>query len=395
MQNDLVSWLLTHYGQEQMRPGLDRISDALKDLLPTFKNTKIITIAGTNGKGETTLRLSELLKDRRHNVWTSPHIERITERFRDEKGEIDQGELQILIQDCHKKVLENRYELSFYEFLFFVFCSWAAKSNPEFLLLEVGLGGRLDAVNVFDADLVLLPSISRDHQEILGNRYDLILKEKLGTLRAKTTLIHFLHPKYLVERATDIATSVGAKSVSLENLTSISPSQFSERNFLLAAAAVCHLWNKQFHPHEWPIPAQNLEHRGEFFRGKNDIVFFGSHNVDGVRKLIQFLKCGTYNFPRPPYDAVIVAFSKRNPRDLQVMLQMFHRAGIGQVIVTIFDHPKAASLEVVEGLVREEGLTFVKDIEEYVQGTNKHQRLLVAGSYYFLGEFKQRFCSEH
>lgn len=395
MQNDLVAWLLTNYGQEQMRPGLDRISLALKDLLPSFKNTKIITIAGTNGKGETTLRLSALLKDKKLNVWTSPHIERITERFRDEKGEISEGELRSIIEECHKKVQDFGYELSFYEFLFFVFCSWATKNNPEYLLLEVGLGGRLDAVNVLDADLVLLPSISRDHQEILGNRYDLILKEKLGTLRPKTTLIHFLHAKYLKERADIFAHSVGAKCVSLDDVTMLEPSQFSERNYLLAAAAVCHLEKRDFHPKEWPIPRENLEHRGEFFRGKNDIVFFGSHNVDGVRKLIQFLKCGTYNFPRPPYDAVIVAFSKRDPRDLQIMLRMFHRAGVGQVIVTTFDHPKAAGSEVVESLVREEGLKFVKDIESYVQGTNKRQRLLVAGSYYFLGQFKQRFCSEH
>lgn len=395
MQNDLVAWLLTNYGQEQMRPGLDRISHALKELLPTFNKTKIITIAGTNGKGETTLRLSELLKNRKHFVWTSPHIERITERFRNENGEIPYKELETLIKDCHEKVLQNRFELSFYEFLFFVFCTWASKSNPEILLLEVGLGGRLDAVNVFDADLVLLPSISRDHQEILGNRYDLILKEKLGTLRSKTTLIHFLHSQYLREKAADLAQAVGAKCYALEDVTSISESQFSERNYLLSAAAVCHLQNREFRPVEWPIPSQNLEHRGEFFRGKNDIVFFGSHNVDGVRKLIQFLKCGTYNFPRPPYDAVIIAFSKRDPRDLQIMLRMFHRAGIGKVIVTVFDHPKAASQEVVEDLVREEGLKFVKDIEEYVQGTNKHQRLLVAGSYYFLGQFKNRFCTEH
>lgn len=395
MHNDLVAWLLTNYGQEQMRPGLDRISLALKDLLPSFTRTKIITIAGTNGKGETTLRLSELLKNKKHFAWTSPHIERITERFRDEKGEISEGELRALIQDCHKKVQDNGYELSFYEFLFFVFCSWAHQSDPDYLLLEVGLGGRLDAVNVFDADLVLLPSISRDHQEILGSRYDLILKEKLGTLRPKTTLIHFLHSNYLKEKAKEFALSVGAKCIPLEKVSALDPSQFSERNFLLAAAAVCQLENREFHPNEWALPHENLEHRGEFFRGKNDIVFFGSHNVDGVRKLIQFLKCGTYNFPRPPYDAVIVAFSKRDPRDLHIMLRMFDRAGIGKVIVTTFDHPKALGVEIVEGLAREEGLKFVKDIESYVQGTNKHQRLLVAGSYYFLGEFKQRFCTEH
>lgn len=395
MQNDLVTWLLTNYGQEQMRPGLDRISSALKNLIPSFQDTTIITIAGTNGKGETTLRLSKLLQNSNHFVWTSPHIERITERFRNEKGEISESELKELINECHNRVLENHFELSFYEFLFLVFCTWAAKSQPKYLLLEVGLGGRLDAVNVLDADLVLLPSISRDHQEILGNRYDLILKEKLGTLRPKTTLIHYLHPAYLVERAESLSHAVGAKVFSLQSVHDIPCSHFSERNYYLAAAAVCHLEKREFRPADWHFAQENLEHRGEFYRGKNDIVFFGSHNVDGVRKLIQFLNTGTYNFPRPPYDAVLVAFSKRDSRDLQIMLRMFNRAGLGKVIVTAFTHPKAASTETMEALAREEGLQFVKDIEVYVQGTNKHQRLLVLGSYYFLGHFKKRFCSEH
>lgn len=391
MQN-LTEWLLTNYGQEQFKPGLDRIRFALKDLIHKFKNTKIVTIAGTNGKGETTLRLSSHLRNQNHFVWTSPHIERITERFRNQDGEINIDHLNKLILECHQKAVTGKYELSFYEFLFFVFCSWASESEPEVLLLEVGLGGRLDAVNVFDADLVLLPSISRDHQEILGRRFDQILNEKLGVLRSGATLIHFLHSEYLIERAENYVTSIGAKIKTLKRIVKLPDYEFSLRNEALATAAFNFLSGSEFFPEKIVKNVTFLEHRGEVLRGTNEWIFFGSHNVDGMRKLIQFLLSGTYNFSRPPYDEIVVAFSKRNLQDIQAMMRMLKSAPLGKITVTVFDHPKAASAADMERLSLEEGLEFVHDIEVHVQGRNKNQRTLVTGSYYFLGYFKS-LCS--
>ncbi len=386
---ELLDWLLTHYGQEHMRPGLDRIGKALKKILPEFHQTKIVIIAGTNGKGETTLRLSKHLESHSHCVWTSPHIERITERFRSECGEIDLDELKRVIQECHEVVLAEKLELSFYEFLFFAFCKWASKNPPEYLLLEVGLGGKLDAVNIFDADLVLLPSISRDHQEILGKRLDQILREKLGTLRANSLLIHFLESQYLCESAQRVAQAVGAKIISLKNEMNLPDYEFSLRNEVLAGAAYCHLMNKTFIAQEWVKAVSFLAHRGEVRKNTHEWIFFGSHNVDGMRKLIQFLHSGTYNFSRPPYDLVIMAFSKRNLWDLRVMLKMARKSGIGKVVVTTFDHPKAMPADIMEALSHEEGLEFVQDIVLYVQGQNKNQRILVTGSYYFIGSFSK------
>lgn len=392
MQQELLDWLMAHYGQEQMRPGLSRIGQALKDLIPKLKNTKIITVAGTNGKGETCLRLSLLLKEHSHYVWMSPHIKRITERFKNEAGEIDFDLLKILIEECHTQVQKNNYELTFYEFLFFVFCTWAARNPPGFLLLEVGLGGRLDAVNIFDADLVLIPSISRDHQEILGGRYDQILKEKLGVLRKKSLLIHFMQNAYLTERTITYCQAIGAKVQELKGLVDIPSYEFSQRNKFLASAAYCSLMNLPFIASEWTEPVTFLEHRGEVINGINEWIFFGSHNVDGLRKLIQFLHSGTYNFSRPPYDLIIVAFSRRGLQDLKHMMRMLKQAQMGKIIVTIFDHPKAATSETMEVLSREEGFSFVQNIDSYVQGLPSDQRILVTGSYYFLGHFKSLSC---
>ncbi|MGE3608162.1 MAG: hypothetical protein AB7I27_01145 [Bacteriovoracaceae bacterium] len=388
-----MSWLIAHYGQEQMRPGLSRMRRGLSSLLPEFKNTKIITIAGTNGKGETTLRLSQLLKHHSHFAWTSPHIERINERFRNEEGEIQDQELLELIELCHQRVLDEKFELSFYEFLFLVFCTWAAKKPPEFLLLEVGLGGRLDAVNVFDADLILLPSISRDHQEVLGRRYEQILAEKLGLLRAKSTLISFLDLKYLREKARVIVESNQCSMIDLQAMMDIPAYEFSQRNQLLACAAYLKLQGKELTPKELlesKTQSESLLHRGEVWRDGGEWIFFGSHNVDGMRKLIQFLHSHNYNFSRPPFDAVIMAFSKRDQADLRVMLKMMKGAKLGKVIVTTFPHPKAADKDLMESLSFQEGLEFANDIRSYCE-RNSRQNILFTGSYYFIGHIQSSF----
>ncbi len=399
MSSDLTSWLLTHYGQEQFHPGLERIKQAIFPLIAKLQTSKIITIAGTNGKGETTLRLSQKLGHRTQCVWTSPHIQRITERFRDENGEISLTKLESLINRCHQVVIDSGFKLSYYEFLFFVFCTWAHEKAPDFLLLEVGLGGRLDAVNVLDADCVLLPSISRDHQEFLGHRYDQILAEKLGTVRSGKILFTGLDRVYLREKTSHSMASRGAKVIHLQELKPLPAYDFSARNELLSHAAFLFLTgsavevlNRPETYAQWTPEGQFLEHRGEVWPERGEWTFFGSHNPDGMRKLIQFLHSGNYNFHRPPFDTVFVAFSQRAPVDLKVMLKMLKASELGKVVVTYFDHPKAAPLALIEDLSRQEGLDFVKDIGPQVQGSNNN-RFLVTGSYYFLGYFQSRFRS--
>lgn len=381
--------ILSLYGQEIMIPGLERISQAVSHLLPKLKNKKIVIIAGTNGKGETTLFLSHLLKEKKHCVWTSPHIERLAERFRNQNGEIHELELSRLIDECHQQVVLNQWKLTYYEFLFLVFCSWASQEECEYLLLEVGLGGRMDAVNVLDADLVLLPSISRDHQEFLGTRYDQILIEKLGTLRPGATLIHFLELDYLIERSQSYAQNLGAKVIALKNTFPETKNDFSFRNYLLATAANSALMGGQFVVPFGDQIRPPLENRGEILSKKHEWHFFGAHNVDGMRKLIQFLGSGTYNLRELPFNKVIVAFSQRNIKDLKTMTKMLKGSGLGEIILTSFDHPKSLSAIDAEFLAREEGLNFVFDIEVYIHKVQGHQKFLVTGSYYFIGFIKK------
>jgi dihydrofolate synthase / folylpolyglutamate synthase len=386
----LEQWIFTHYGAETYTPGLERISRALKILKPSLNKLNIVTIAGTNGKGETTHRLRQYLGTSSYCAWTSPHIVRLTERFTSNEGEIREAELEAIVQKCHEQVKSHGFQLTYYEFLFFCFCTWSQEVKAQTLLLEVGLGGRLDAVNALDAQLVLLTSISRDHQEFLGRRYEQILNEKLGVIRREAKLISFLDLNYLRERTQKISEASGVMHLDLQQLSALPAWAFSERNQLLAYAAFCHLTHTPFEPQNFIPKGDFLSDRGEKIKNQNSWQFYGSHNVDGMRKLIQFLHSANYNFKDREFDFVVASFSKRDEKDLRAMLKMLKQGRMGKVLLTSFPHPKAYPSKSLEALVRQEGLDFVEDIEGHVQGWN-NQKILVVGSYYFLGHIKSLF----
>lgn len=376
--SQLEDWILQHYGREQYTPGLERIKAALKNL--NLSDCRKVIIAGTNGKGETTHRLSSNLFTETFCTWTSPHISCISERFRSEAGNIPLAELETLIKAAHAEVQRENYQLTYYEFLFYVFCRWAAQKKPQYLLLEVGLGGRLDAVNALDAELVLLTSISRDHQEFLGSRLDGILYEKLGVVRPGAKVLSFLELEYLRSRALAFCQQLNADFYDLSTHSSLPGHAFSARNQLLAHAAFQVLRGETprldtFQPSHSP-----LSDRGEVLQGKNQWHLYGSHNPDGVRKLIQFLRSENYNF-------VITSFSRRPRQDVVTMLRMLKRGCSATVLVTAFDHPKAYPVEGLAALAQEEGIEFVSDLAGHVQGWDD-QKCLVVGSYYFLGQLK-------
>lgn len=398
MISDLASWIQTHYGQEVMRPGIERMREVLKPLLPSLTQKRIVTIAGTNGKGETTLRLSELLNKTSHCAWTSPHIQRLTERFHSENGEINSQELKKIVQLCHEQVQKKDVQLSFYEFLFFVFCTWAVERKAQVLLLEVGLGGRLDAVNVLDAELVLLTSISRDHQEILGNRYELILKEKLGVLRSGKNIISFLELNYLREKVQALAFELKASHLDLEGMNVFRPFEFSSRNQLIAHAAFFYLkggrlaeFPSEFKHSGWTPSRTRIENRGEVHKALGHWHFYGSHNPDGMRKLIQFLHSEHYNFEVPHFDLILTSFSKRSEKDVAVMLRMLKSYGKQKLKVCAFNHPKAFPQGSLEGLAHQEGIEFVQNFDPH-NFDRPGQNILVVGSYYFLGNLRRDLC---
>ncbi|MEK9542820.1 MAG: Mur ligase family protein, partial [Luminiphilus sp.] len=151
-------------------------------LLPAAMTT--ITVAGTNGKGSCVAALAALLKARGYLVgcYTSPHLLNFNERITIDQTPASDGE----IITAFEAIEDSRQDisLSYFEFATLASLYLFKRAGVDFQVLEVGLGGRLDAVNIVDASACVITSIGVDHTEWLGDTRELIAIEKAGVARA-------------------------------------------------------------------------------------------------------------------------------------------------------------------------------------------------------------------
>ena len=188
----LVEWLeyLENRHLQEIQLGLSRIKQVAESLELLHPEAKIITVAGTNGKGSTVASLEALYLKGGYQVasYTSPHLLIFNERIRINQRPISDQQLCeafALIEDARKSI-----ELTYFEMTTLA-ALWHFKQYPlDLIILEVGLGGRLDATNIIDADLALITTIDFDHQAYLGDTKEAIAYEKSGILRANKPLIY-------------------------------------------------------------------------------------------------------------------------------------------------------------------------------------------------------------
>ena len=181
----LAQWLayLEQLHPQAIAMGLDRVSRVAQALGLTAKFT-VITVGGTNGKGSCCAMLEAMLLHAGYHVgcYTSPHLLRYNERVRIGGREIED---EILCRAFERiEVARGDTSLTYFEFGTLAAVMAFGEAGVDVAILEVGLGGRLDAVNVFDADCALVASVDLDHQEYLGDTREAIGLEKAGIFRA-------------------------------------------------------------------------------------------------------------------------------------------------------------------------------------------------------------------
>ena len=163
--------------------GLDRVLVVLRRLFRRKPQVRIITVAGTNGKGSAVAAVEALLRaaGRRTGAYTSPHLQRYNERIRLNGEEITDEALVKAFEAV--ETARGSVSLTYFEFGTLAAFVAFAEAGLDDWVLEVGLGGRLDAVNVLDADFVILTSVDIDHVAFLGDNREVIGFEKAGVLR--------------------------------------------------------------------------------------------------------------------------------------------------------------------------------------------------------------------
>lgn len=169
--------------QSGIELGLDRVRRVLRGLSPEFDQTRIVSIAGTNGKGSTVAFLEAIASRAGITTlaFTSPHLVGFGERFRLNGKPGDDEEIARALRTVEQA--RGDIALTWFEHVTLAAFVLASCKAPEWLILEVGMGGRLDAVNAVDADVAVITSIGLDHQRFLGPTRAAIAREKCGIAR--------------------------------------------------------------------------------------------------------------------------------------------------------------------------------------------------------------------
>lgn len=209
---NLTAWLahIATVHPRDMELGLERVREVAGRLGLARPAPVAFTIAGTNGKGSTVAAIEAILlrSGLRAGSYMSPHLQRFNERIR-LNGEDCRDSL---ICAALKEVEEARGEisLSYFEFATLAALWIFTAEDLDAVILEVGLGGRLDAVNIVDADVAVITNIELDHQDWLGNTRELIGAEKAGIVRAGAPLVYGeeLPPESVRQRAAELGAPI-------------------------------------------------------------------------------------------------------------------------------------------------------------------------------------------
>lgn len=180
--DEWLDWLLER-DPDRIEPGVTRTRRLADDLLGGKPETTVIAVAGTNGKGSSVAMASSICQAAGYRVgsYTSPHLNDVRERFSVDGQHVAADRLLAAFECINAH--PDSAALTYFEWLTLAAFLVFAEEELDVWVLEVGLGGRLDAVNALDADLALVTNIGLDHQSWLGDSREAIAREKAGILR--------------------------------------------------------------------------------------------------------------------------------------------------------------------------------------------------------------------
>lgn len=284
-------------GNEQLKKLLTLLGSPEKDM-------NFIHIAGTNGKGSAAAMLGSILTESGYKtgIFTSPYIISFNERIRIGNDNIKADKLAFYTARVSDMMEKNDIKISQFAFILAVALLYYKAENCDLVVLEAGLGGRLDATNVIEKSVVsVIMSISLDHTEYLGNTIAEIAKEKCGIIKKNGDVVSYLNPP---EAMDVIKSSCKKKTASLaiakESLTTPDGFKIGEIEYPLSlkgeyqagnAATVLEavgvLRQKGFNISETNLinGFRNCKHRARFEKVRENIIVDGAHNPDGARAL--------------------------------------------------------------------------------------------------------------
>jgi len=362
---------------------LEHIQEAMNLLGNPQDKLKVIHIAGTNGKGTTADFIAQLLETQGHSVgiYSSPHLISYTERFTINGISIGTKKLEKYFLIIKEKLAE--IELTEFEILTCVAFLYFADEKVDCLVLETGLGGRLDATNVVNPILTVITTIANDHASFLGDNIIDIAKEKAGIIKQGVPLVMF-------EQETEVQLEID--KIALLNSAHLTIVQQKETNYLknnqsLAIAAVNRLRLDIIAPEKLK---SRVKSRLEIVRKNPLVLLDAAHNLEGIRSLIKYLLSKEIKI-----DNLLYAATDRP--ELEEILEILSQ-NCKTLFLCEFSHFRSVKLEkfkyLSQGIDADIQYCSAKEVQELIPNLLKRdESILITGSIYFLGETTPRLRS--
>lgn len=399
----------------------------LAELGSPDQKMKIIHVAGTNGKGSVCAYLRAILTEAGYKcgVFTSPHLVEPTERFRIGENEVSkeqflQAFLQIYESLDHEAIARGEgYHPTFFEYLFFMAMLIFENAGLDYVILETGLGGRLDATNaVSHKELAIITKIGLDHTEYLGDTISAIALEKAGIAKEDAPLLFWDSEdeasveilNYCAER------NICAQGVSKKDYTYLDfqnkSIDFSYHSIYNNYIRLCLRTIARYQMDNATLAARAAEILGggssitsehiaagihkAFWAGRMEEIredFFvdGAHNEDGVQAFIETVRCDGFAGERILLCSVVQDKDYSSMIRLMAESGLFTKAYVAQMqsyraidpmkLVDLWRQYTGQQLQVFESVS--------KAVSALLEDKNEGQRIYAAGSLYLVGEIKE------
>ena len=398
---------------------LTRIKQFLDAIGNPEKKIKGIHVAGTNGKGSTCAAIESILHAQDFSVGlnTSPHLVDYRERFRINKKEVPPEDLLALY--LKRKDIHERYDTTYFEISTAIAFELFHNKSVDFSIMEVGLGGRLDASVLLNAIITVITNIEYDHTKSLGKTLPKIALEKAGILKAGIPLVlGTTRPsarKAILQRAKSLSCPV----IEYPKLVTVSHESYDENGIFydisipsydinwqqvhcnLAGAhqvgntalaiLVCAVLAKNFgfklDEGKTKSAFNSVVWNGRLQRiGKNPtIILDGAHNPAGMRQLVQNIK-SIYKYKR-----LIVVLGILYDKEIKKMVSLISEIA-DIIIISKSQSHRAAAVEALEKEVQKTGIQYYKfpdsisAFEHAKRIADKEDLICVSGSLYTIGE---------
>lgn len=390
---------------------------------------KIIHVAGTNGKGSVCAYLSAILQAAqiRTAMFTSPHLVSIRERFEIEGKMVSEEafldafcRVAEALEHAPEELCRAGYHPSFFEYLFFMAMLLFEGSRAEYLILETGLGGKLDATNVIEKKAAcVITQIGYDHMEYLGNTLYEIAGEKAGILRKGTPAVYlrgFGADKETVRAIEEAVHKVGARSVPLVDsaikeskiqhktidfsmyinydgyvsFTAQTTAPYQIGNAALAVQTALCLADKRITTACMQKGIRNMAWAGRMEEILPGVYLDGAHNIDGIRA---FLECVRRH---PAGGSKTLLYSVVGDKQYQDIVREIACSGLFEKVALVeLEDQRALPLAALEDSFRQYTEmpcvtyeTLQDALGALLPGAGEKNRVYIAGSLYLAGEVK-------